>query len=212
LRDAGNPKFSDAPVSKLFQEQFIAANSLDEKGFAEWVFHPAMLFGSKLKWWGSLEERDTPHEGLDLFYYRTTKGDFGYLDEKILVPVMFNGRVAKIVDDFLGRSVFVSHDSFDNGGHRLYTIYGHLIPYGTIHMGSILNEADILGTLAAAQKSNRAAPSHLHISAAWISKTVSSSELDWQLTGDPTKVALLDPLLLFQCPYSIVETIQPFGG
>jgi hypothetical protein len=71
------------PISKSFQQQLISFNHLDLK---EWLFHPAMLFGSQNKWWGDLGKRDGPHEGLDLCLYSTGKGNISRLDEKTRVP------------------------------------------------------------------------------------------------------------------------------
>ena len=41
-----------------FTEFLIRENSLDERGFQEWVFCPGMLFNSLDKWWGDQGLRD----------------------------------------------------------------------------------------------------------------------------------------------------------
>ena len=193
-----------AHVSKSFQERLRFYNNLDKIGFEEWVFHPAMLFGSYCKWWGDLGKRDRPHEGLDLCFYRTKEGDIRYLDEKTKVPVIFKGQIVKVGDDFLGASVFVSHSDYESDGSQLLTIYGHIRPCDHMRPGERLNEGDIIGTIADAKKRSGVIPSHLHISVAWIPNTVHSQELSCQIVGDITKVMLLDPLSVIECPYSIV--------
>ena len=196
-----------SPVSRLFQKRLSFYNSLDELGFKEWLFHPAMLFGSCGKWWGDLSKRNRPHEGLDLCVYRTEKGDTRYLEANTKVPVIFEGQVVRIGDDFLGQSVFVSHGAHGNDGSRLHTIYAHIKPDGRIHRGERLSEGDIIGTIADARRSGGVVPPHLHVSVAWISNTVCSQELDWQIVADLGGVVLLDPLRVIDCPYSIVARI-----
>ncbi|MFC1901050.1 hypothetical protein ACFLYN_05605 [Chloroflexota bacterium] len=193
------------PVSKLFQERLIAYNGLDEKGFKEWVFSPAMLFSSHSKWWGDSGKRDKPHEGLDLCFYRNNEGDILYLDETTKVPVIFKGRIEKIVNDFLGISAFVSHNDFMSDGNRLYTIYGHINPVDQVRQGKTLNEGDIIGTIADAWEKGGSIHSHLHISAAWIPDTIHTHELGWQIIGDTTGIVLLNPLSIIECPYSITD-------
>ncbi len=207
MSGANDKRLDKAPVSKLFQERLRACNSLDEMGFREWVFHPAMLFGSYYKWWGDLGKRDGAHEGLDLCLYRTKEGDIRYLDGKTKVPVIFKGRIVKLGDDFLGESVFVSHGAYDSDGSRLHTIYGHIKPRDRMRLGERLSEGDIIGTIADARKSGGAIPPHLHVSVAWIPDTVHSQELGWQIVSDPAKVVLLDPLCVIECPYSIVAGV-----
>jgi len=207
LSDAKDKGLDRVPVSRMFHEQLRYYNSLDKLGFREWIFHPAMLFGSHYKWWGDLGKRERLHEGLDLYLYRTKEGNIHYLDEKTKIPVIFKGQVIKVDDDFLGESVFVSHGNYDSNGSQLHTIYGHIKPRAHICPGEILSEGDIIGVIADARKSGGVIPHHLHVSVAWISNTVHSQELGWQMMGDLTKVVLLDPLCVIECPYSIVSGI-----
>ena len=179
-------------------------NRLGERGFEEWLFHPAMLFGAYRKWWGDPGKRDKPHEGLDLCLYRTKEGGTRYLDEKTKVPVIFKGQIVKIIDDFLGASMFVRHSDYESDGSQLFTIYGHVRPLDRMSLGERMNEGDVIGTIADAKQRSRAIPSHLHISVAWISNTMHSQDLSWQVVSDSGKVVLLDPLSVIAFPYSIV--------
>ncbi len=206
-RGAPDKTLGIVPGPTSFQERMTFCNRLDEKGFEKWAFHPAMLFGSHRKWWGDPGRRDRPHEGLDLCLYRTKQGDVQYLDEKTCVPLIFEGEVAKVCDDFLGQSVFVRHSDCHSDGSQLHTIYGHLKPLSRICQGKRLAEGTIIGTIADTGKSGAAIPPHLHISVAWISNTVSPGELSWRTVGDPEKVVLVDPLPVIKCPYSIVAGI-----
>lgn len=195
------------PTSRLFHEQLISLNNLDSLGFEEWIFLPAMLFGSFHKWWGDLGKRQTPHEGLDLCSYRTKKGDIDYLTRETKIPVILEGEVLKVADDFLGESVFVRHDAYDSNGSQLYTIYGHIKPRIQIRPGMRVTGGDIIGVIADSGNGGMVIPYHLHISVAWILNTVHLDYLGWQMINDPSKVVLIDPLTVIECPYSVVPTL-----
>jgi murein DD-endopeptidase MepM/ murein hydrolase activator NlpD len=111
--------------------------------------------------------------------------------------------VIEVCDDFLGKSVFIRHDSFNSNGNRLYTVYGHLSPHEHIHPGKSLNEGDILGTLSNTGKDDGSIPHHLHISVAWIPDTLSSQKPGWKMMSDPA-VVLIDPLRIIECPYEVL--------
>ena len=193
------------PVSRLFHERLVFLNNLDSLGFREWIFQPAMLFGSLDKWWGDLGKRQRPHEGLDLCLYRTKEGNIDYLTGETKIPVIFAGQIIKVGDDFLGQSVFVGHDVYDSDGRQLYTIYGHIKPGDDIRPGKRLSEGDVIGVITGTGDSEAFAPRHLHVSVAWIPNTMHVPELGWQTINDPTRVVLLDPLSVIECPYSIVS-------
>jgi hypothetical protein len=193
--------------SKLFQERIISCNRLKESGYTEWLFYPSMLFNSPVKWWGNKGKREKPHEGLDICLYRTDKGNFRYLDENIKIPVIFRGRVEKIIEDFLGKSVFVSHGDRKDNGKSLYSVYGHISPDDNIYPGKMLNDGDLIGTIADAKKKQRLIHSHLHISVVWVSDDISIEELNWEITDSTNKFVFLDPLRIIECPYSIIQDI-----
>ena len=193
------------PVSKLFHERLVFDNGLDWKGFQEWIFYSAMLFGSRDKWWGDRGERDRQHEGLDIYLYRTGDGDIQYLDADTKIPVIFDGRVVKVCKDFLGESVFVSHNIYNLNGSRLYTIYGHTRPHDSIRSGEELSAGGVVGVLAGTRENNGTIPHHLHISVAWIPDTVLSQELDWEVITEQDGIVLLDPLQVIKCPYTIMS-------
>jgi hypothetical protein len=197
------------PVSRSFHERLVSLNDLDSLGFKEWIFHPAMLFGSLDKWWGDLGKRQHPHEGLDLCFYRSKEGHIHHLAGDARIPVIFEGQVMKVSQDFLGKSVFVAHDIYDSNGSQLYTIYGHIKPDDHIRPGEGLSAGDIIGVIADTQNSGAVIPRHLHVSVAWISNSVRLPELGWQTLNDASHVVLLDPLAVIECPFSIVPSLMP---
>ncbi|MFC1953293.1 peptidoglycan DD-metalloendopeptidase family protein [Chloroflexota bacterium] len=203
MNGSKDKQLESTPISKLFQERLGFHNSFDEKKFKEWVFHPAMLFASDRKWWGDLGKRNRLHEGLDLCLFRDREGAIQYLEENTKVTVIFSGKIVKVSEDFLGASVFVSHNNYERDGSRLHTIYGHVNPSERIYTGEKLGENDIIGTIADARKNSESVHSHLHISVAWIPDSIKSQELGWQIISHYPEVMLLDPLRVIEFPYSI---------
>jgi murein DD-endopeptidase MepM/ murein hydrolase activator NlpD len=212
LSGVKNKGVGRVPVSRSFHERLLLFNNLDSLGFKEWIFQPAMLFGSLDKWWGDFGKRQRPHEGLDLCLYRTKEGNINYLTGETKIPVIFEGQVVKVSADFLGESVFVGHNAYNSSGNRLYTIYGHIKPGKHIRPGKRLSEGDIIGVIADTGDSGVATPRHLHVSAAWIPNTMPVPELGWQTINDPARVVLLDPLSIIECPYSVTSELQLPGA
>ena len=205
MSEVKNKGLDIVPVSRLFHERLVFLNNLDSLGFKEWIFHPAMLFGSLYKWWGDLGKRQRPHEGLDLCLYQTKEGNINHLTGETKIPVIFTGQIIKVSDDFLGESVFVGHGAYDSNGSQLYTIYGHIKPGNNIRPGKRLSEGDIIGVITDTGNSEVVIPHHLHVSVAWIPNTMHVPELGWQTISDPARVVLLDPLSVIECPYSIIS-------
>jgi len=167
---------------------------LDECGFEEWIFYPGMLFNALDKWWGDKGKRDRPHEGLDLFLYRDQRDRTLHLDKKTKVPVLYDGVVVSILNDFLGKSVIMEHGFPDSDNRRFCSIYGHTNPYDGIQVGRVVKHGEVIATLAEAGKSKADISTHLHISVGWIFKPISYDRLDWDNIGAPDAMTLLDPL------------------
>ena len=195
-----------------FTEFLIQKNALGESGFKGWVFCPGMLFNSTDKWWDDLGKRDKPHEGLDLCLYKDRKDTILRLGEKAKVPVIYDGTVVGIVDDFLGKSVIIEHLFSDCSNNRLCSIYGHTIPEDHLHVGNIVKQGDVIATLADSTRSKTNIFPHLHISLGWASKETSYDRLDWKNIGAPNTLTLLDPLQLIDGYYLILagETCEKF--
>jgi len=186
-----------------FTEFLIRKNALDPGGFKGWVFCPGMLFNSTDKWWGDRGKRDKPHEGLDLCLYKDREDTILRLDETAKVPVIYDGMVVGIVDDFLGKSVIIEHLFPGCHNNRLCTIYGHTIPEDNLSVGKIVKEGEVIATLADSSTSKTNIFPHLHISLGWTSKEISYDTLNWENIGAPNTVTLLDPLQVIDWHYLI---------
>ena len=200
------------PGQTRFTEFIIRENDLAKCGFDQWVFQPGMLFNSPDKWWGDRGKRDTPHEGLDLCLYRVTSGRIFCIDENTKIPVMYNGVIVAIVNDFLGKSVIVEHELPDSGSPRFCSIYGHTNPPVDLQIGKSVKKGDILATLANSSRSKSGIRPHLHISLGWTAKFISYDRFDWETIGTWDMLTLLDPLDVLDRPYQVLENVIPGAG
>jgi murein DD-endopeptidase MepM/ murein hydrolase activator NlpD len=201
-----NVDFTKTPSlnNTRFTEFLIRKNALDPEGFNGWVFCPGMLFNSTDKWWGDQGKRNAPHEGLDLCFYQDREDTILRLGEHTKVPVIYDGMVVRIMDDFLGKSVIIEHLFSVGHNNRLCTIYGHTIPEDNLHAGNIVKAGDVIATLADPSTSKTNIFPHLHISLGWTAKEISYDGLDWGNIGAPNTLTLLDPLQVIDWHYLIL--------
>ena len=177
-----------------FQNSLIRLNRLDKQGFTALVFKPGMLFKDIAVWWGDGGVRSRLHEGLDVCFYRDVSGQNYRLTEKTMIPVIYDGKIVWIHDDFLGRSVYVVHEIYDGNGNRLYTVYGHTSPLCGIAEGKELREGDPFATIAGVGMRKTVIQPHVHLSVAWIPVAFPCERLNWDTMSDPNVVTLCNPL------------------
>jgi hypothetical protein len=198
LRLRGPKKYSmlpPAPPKSRFLEYLLANNQPYLAGFRKWVFLPGMLFNATEQWWGDKKPRAAPHEGLDLCCFADAGGDIRQLPGGIRIPAAFAGSIAKIDDDFLGKSIFVSHEIFDGKHGQLYTIYGHTEPVAGKALRSVA-AGEIIGAIAGRPAKNSTVLPHLHITVAWVPVRYPLEQLTWQHIVTDRRIMLLDPLLI----------------
>ncbi len=78
------------------------------------------------RWWDNGGFRDKPHEGIDLCLYNDQSGSTRALDKAARIPVMYRGCVKNIIDDYIGKTIFMAHDIYNDTVKQLYSIYGHV--------------------------------------------------------------------------------------
>jgi Peptidase family M23 len=186
------------PIKSRFFAYLLAGNQSRLAGFARWIFLPGMLFNSPEQWWGDKKPRAAPHEGLDLCHFENAAGEIVPLDDRIRIPAAFAGQIVKISGDFLGKSIFISHDIFAEGDRLLYTIYGHTEPGPAVRAGQSVAAGEIIGVIADRAGRKTALPPHLHITVAWMPASLPPDLLTWRHIGRDPSIILLDPLLILQ--------------
>lgn len=123
---------------------------------------------------------------------------------------MYEGEIVGIHDDFMGKSLFVSHDLYDELGNRLHTIYGHTNPYPGVDIGRHFREGETIAVIAAARKNDTQVPSHLHISVAWLPKSFPYNRLNWETMGDRGVTTLCNPLEFIDGNYTVEQDVLPY--
>ncbi len=189
---------------RQFGNYLKTCNRLEDAGFQEWIFFPGMLFRSPEKWWGNKGIRPAPHEGLDICLYATKDGRQMQFDKSTKIPVGYNGKIVRIIKDFLGKSLYVRHDIQDDAGRYFYSLYGHTLPSDSLRKGSIVNAGDIIGTVSDIRKKTGILP-HLHISMAWIPASRAPETLDWDTVGTSAEIILLNPLDALGDQYAVIR-------
>jgi hypothetical protein len=123
-----------------FVSHLIRINTLNAFGFDRFIFFHGMLFGSEKKWWGKKGGRRSSHEGLDLCFFANTVNEYFRLDESADIPMLYDGRVEHITDDFLGKTVISSHCFEGNDQPELLSLYGHLDPDNNLKVGDEIKQ------------------------------------------------------------------------
>ncbi len=188
-----------------FAEAFVKHNRLDNALFSAFSFDPCMLFGSRHEWWAERRKRRSPHEGIDICCFLDQAGRENSLPAGSKVPTAFVGKVIRIVEDYLGKSVFIEHDIYEHG-YRLVTIYAHIVTEAELEPGVYVNEGDVIGRIADTLQRKSSSPPHLHLSAAWFAPGVSEEDLSWETISYQKDIKLIDPLKLI--PNTIIKSGQ----
>jgi len=191
-----------------FYANMLLQNNLMEKDFIEFVFYKGMLFNEISKWWGPGGFRPTAHEGIDLLYYTDFSGTIKKFPAGTKVPSVGCGRVAAVINDILGQSIFLEHD-FMKGDLRLYSAYAHIEPDGKIHAGRKIDRGEIIARIIGFSEKKHTLLPHLHLSLAWIPPGLFPDRISWKIMGDRETVELIDPLPMLGLPCRIFNYMQP---
>ncbi|MBF0210415.1 MAG: hypothetical protein HQK68_05965 [Desulfamplus sp.] len=189
-------------IFQEFLKSIAIINNLSAHNL-EWLFYHGMLFQSDLKWWADWGNRLTPHEGVDITFYRYSKEPSVILslDSTTLVPVVADGLILNICDDFLGQSVVAKYPFYNNNlKSTIVVIYSHIKTQTTLKRGMEIFKGQIIGKVAdTSTKKSKILP-HLHISVAEILKEIPFHSLNWSLFGNPKiancSVNFFNPILI----------------
>ncbi len=164
-------------------------NNLDTLQY--WIFHDGMHFSDSCQWWNRTKKRPCPHEGLDLVYYLNSAGKQHFFQPGTLIPAIFDGIVVHDHQDFLGQTLYIQHEQFQQNSKTLYSIYAHIAINNKLPQ-KIVRYSPI-GVIAEVPDSSPV-PSHLHLSMAWIENTLNINSINWNNIANHESVRLVDPL------------------
>ena len=193
-----------------FTEMLIEENELDQNGFENWIFCNGMLFNSPDKWWGDHDLRDYPHEGVDLCLYIDSFRKICRIDEKTRIPVMQRGMIKAMFKDYLGQAIVIEHERNGSNPGRFISVYAHTKPHDRIEVGMIVEEGDIIATLADTRHSKAQIIPHLHLSLGRPAKSFSYDGFVWNTISKHEEIILLDPLPFIDWPYQVLDAGESF--
>jgi len=172
--------------------QVLEENNTILSNLTYFILYPGMEYRSQVKWWPDKGVRPTLHEGIDFCYYLDSACKEHYVTPDFKVPVMADGRVMTICDDYLGQTVFLDH-GYDCVS-RFLSIYAHIVPLKDLQKGDMLVQGEVIATVADTTGRKNRMPAHLHISLMQADRRISADKFDWNLMCYGKNIELLDPL------------------
>ena len=169
--------------------------------FQRWVFKPGMLFKSANKWWGDLGLRDFPHEGVDFCWYEDASGNPHRIDRHTKIPVLRAGVVRRIFPDYLGHAVVIEHVATQGATAKSISIYAHTIPVEGLTAGAVLQQGEVVATVADTRQSKVAILPHLHYTLGEVRADIDYTQFVWNDMRNPDLLALRNPLNYLDDPY-----------
>ena len=160
-----------------------------------------------IAWWTDNGVRTAPHEGIDLCFYKDNSGQVRRIEKGTKIPVMYDGEIVHIHDDFLGQSIYVKHNTINNMKNVLHTIYGHTIPRKPCGTNMTVHEGDIIAEIAISPK-NKSIHPHIHITMAWLPELLSIKKINWETIGNPQLVTLCNPIEYLGIKFTVDRSID----
>jgi murein DD-endopeptidase MepM/ murein hydrolase activator NlpD len=188
-----------------FVSYLIRINKLDALDFDRFVFFYGMLFGSKKKWWGKKGLRSSAHEGLDLCFFQSRQDKNFRLDGSTEVPMIYDGQVVHMTDDFLGKTVITRHTFEDPEQHGLLSLYGHLNPDKNLRIGDEIKAGQAFAKIAGFANRKTILLPHVHISLAKPELLPPADRLEWEFLNTVDQNVFIDPLKVIPAEHAVRE-------
>ena len=188
-----------------FVSHLIRINKLDTCDFDRFVFFQGMMFGSEKKWWGKKGVRGSSHEGQDLCFFESIGNEKFRLDETAEIPMLYDGRVEHITDDFLGKTVITSHRFEDPEQPALLSLYGHIHPDKSLKTGDEVSAGEIFAKIAGFGNKKKILLPHVHISLAKPDLLPPAGSLEWEFLNTVDRSVFMDPLEAISSKYTVME-------
>jgi murein DD-endopeptidase MepM/ murein hydrolase activator NlpD len=144
-----------------------------ESGFTRWVFRGGMLFGDRIEWWKDCVRRRTEHEGIDFAEGSRPGENIKSVPRGTTIRAIADGEIVGIMNDFLGKTVVIRHQNTDETDAIFYTLLSHIQPHAG--RGDFVAGGQIIGEIGVS--TNAGVPAHLHLSGAWIPRTIHPGEI-----------------------------------
>jgi murein DD-endopeptidase MepM/ murein hydrolase activator NlpD len=116
--------------------------------------------------------------------------------------------IKAIFKDYLGQAIIIEHERNGSAPGRLISFYAHTKPHDSIEVGMMVEEGDIIATLADTSHSKAQIIPHLHFSLGHPSKSFSYDGFVWNTIRQPEEIILLDPLPVIDWPYQALDASE----
>ena len=153
-----------------------------------------MDFNASVKWWGDQAARKTPHEGLDLVFFKNDAGKVIHLNEKYRIPALFDGEIIVCFNDFLGKTMVFRHGQYHENSRVLCSMFGHVNPIVELSRRKTVSEGEPVAVVANVDRQDIC--THLHISLGWVPGNRIDQLADWEKIASPEFIRLIDPVNL----------------
>lgn len=193
--------FTNAQLEKnCFLRRLYDCNTI--ASFQSWIFRDGMYFSDNHQWWNSTTNRPRPHEGLDIVFYLSNTGKQYPFRAGTVVPAIFDGIANHSHSDFLGKTLYVRHEQFQQNSKVLHSLYAHIALID--NLPETVSTHSTIATIAEVPDTSPV-PAHLHLSVAWIEKRLKIDTINWDTIVNDDSIDLVDPM-----PFIIrdPETIQ----
>jgi hypothetical protein len=114
------------------------------------------------------------HEGIDFTEGYLPNGSLQSIPEGTPVRSIVSGELVSVLDDFLNKTLLVRHPEIrDEADNVFHTLLSHVQP--EISAPNPVTRGQLLGRIAKTKKVG--APAHLHLTGAWIPKSIAASDI-----------------------------------
>ncbi len=179
---------------KTYLETIALANGLEKN--VQWMFYPGMLQDSRAKWWDDFLTRHAYHEGIDICFHRDPAQKEMKFHWGLKVPAFDRGTILNICKDFLGQSLIVEHDGYENLPLRVVFVYSHIDPEPGLSPGSRIQKGQIIARVSDTRPQKSKLISHLHLSCIELGRDIAFEQLNWDLFPSRDQVNLINPVFI----------------
>lgn len=127
------------------------------------------------------------------------------LDETVRVPMLYDGVVEHITDDFLGKTVIMSHHFEDRNQRALLSFYGHMNPDKNLKIGDKIKEGEAFASIAGIADRKKGLLPHLHISLARPDMLPPADSLEWEFLNRADRSVFVNPIDAISVRYTVIE-------
>ena len=180
------------PTRSSFTTDFVSLNYPDQRESFRWCFLPGMLFQDNMSWWKNAR-RPRFHEGADFCRFYCRNFSTMQVEEGDLVPILFDGVVLKVENDFLASTIWMRHEKIRQGNMVLFSALAHVVPLDGVIAGTAFKQGKAVAAIGR-RRDLLEVSMHLHVSVFWAPHYFKTARLGWPTLPTMKEISLVDPL------------------